>query len=135
MLSDFLPDSWQTGAWFANPELVKPLVGLVSNPLALVDNLRTGTTPVRMMNMPIFFTGALPALNVAGDILLVDPQYYVVGDRAGLQISFSEHYRFLNDQGAWRVTKRVDGQPLVQTEITLENASTVVSPFVALAAG
>jgi HK97 family phage major capsid protein len=84
--------------------------------------------------MPVYVTGALPALNTAGDILLVDPSYYIIGDRQSISVAYSEHYKFANDQGTWRVTARVAGQPWVDATITLENASTTVSPFVALAA-
>ena len=69
-----------------------------------------------------------------GDILLVDPSYYLIGDRQELQIAYSEHAFFTTDQAAWRFTARLDGQPWIDNVITLENASTQVSPFVALAA-
>ena len=88
-----------------------------------------------MLGLPVYVTGALPALNTAGDILLIDPKYYLIGDRQGLEIAFSEHYKFQTGQLSWRLTQRVDGQPWVHNSITLENASTTVSPFVALAAG
>ncbi len=91
--------------------------------------------PPRLLGMPLYVTGALPALNTAGDILLVDPKYYLIGDRQSYELAFSEHFKFQNDQVAWRATVRVDGQPWVNGSITLEDASTTVSPFVALAAG
>ena len=83
----------------------------------------------------MYVTEKLPALNTAGDILLVDPTYYLIGDRSGVAIAYSEHYKFVNDQGTWRFVKRVDGQPWVNAAITLQDGTRTVSPFVALAAG
>ena len=134
MMSDFLPESWRTGAWFANPDVFKKLIQLADDPLSWLTSVRDGLPP-QLLGMPLYLSGALPALNTAGDIALVDPDWYAIGDRGGISVAFSEHFKFQNDQGAYRATKRVDGQPLVESSITLENASTTVSPFVRLAAG
>lgn len=134
MMSDFTPDSWATGAWFINPEVADQLIQLVSNPLSFLESLRS-SIPTQLLGLPVYWTGALPALNTAGDILLADPEYYLIGDRAGVAVAYSEHFKFQNDQGAWRVTKRVDGEPIVNGVITLENGSTEVAPFVVAAAG
>jgi len=131
MMSDFLPSSWSTGCWFANPEVADQLIQLVTTPLTWMENLRKGM-PLSLLGMPLYFTGALATLGTTGDIMLCDPSYYLIGDRSGIEIGYSEHYRFINDQGTWRATKRVDGQPWVDNSITLENASTTVSPFVVL---
>jgi len=133
MVGDLLPSSWGKGAWFINPAVVQQLIGLVSSPLAWMNDLRSGM-PVQLLGMPLYVTGALPGLNTAGDILLVDPSYYLIGDRQQISIAYSEHYAFVTDQAAWRFTYRVDGQPWLNNEITLEDAATQVSPYVALAA-
>lgn len=134
MMSDFLPSSWGSGAWFINPTAIQKLIGLVSSPLSWLSDIKSGL-PVQLLGMPLYVTGALPGLNTAGDILLVDPSYYLIGDRQQISIAYSEHYAFVTDQAAWRFTYRVDGQPWLNTEITLEDASTQVSPYCALAAG
>lgn len=132
MMSDFLPSSWGKGAWFANPTVADQLIQLVSSPLSFMENIRNASIPVQLLGMPLYFTGALPSLGTTGDILLCDPSYYLIGDRTGISVAYSEHYKFINDQGTWRVTKRVDGQPWIDNYITLEDASTTVSPFVTL---
>ncbi len=132
MMSDFLPSSWGKGAWFANPTVADQLIQLVSSPLSFMENIRNASIPVQLLGMPLYFTGALPSLGTTGDIVLCDPSYYLIGDRTGISIAYSEHYKFVNDQGTWRVTKRVDGQPWIDNYITLEDASTTVSPFVTL---
>ena len=136
MLSDFPPESYQSGAWFVSPTVVDQLIQLVSNPLTWMENQRDRWLQSTLMGYPLYVVGCLPALNTAGDILLVDPNFYLIADHtSGLSIAFSEHYRFVTDQLAWRVTKRVDGQPIINGTITVEDAATTVSPFVALAAG
>ena len=65
------------------------------------------------------------------DVLLGDFRAYCIFDNQGLEISYSEHYRFGNDQGTWRFTKRLDGQPWLSEAITLADpqGSYTVSPF------
>ena len=136
MISDFPPESYNSGAWFVSPTVTDQLIQLVSNPLTWMENQRDSWLQSSLLGYPLYIVGCLPALNTAGDILLVDPNFYLIGDhKSGLTIAFSEHYRFVNDQLAWRITKRVDGQPMIDSTITTEDATTTVSPFVALAAG
>lgn len=136
MISDFMPDSWSRGVWFIQPAVMDQIIQLVSSPLSWINNMREGWQQPTLMGYPLYPVGALPALNTAGDILLVDPSYYLIGDGSeGLRIAFSEHYKFVNDQLTWKVTKRVDGQPLVDNVIYAEDGATTFSPFVALAAG
>ena len=137
VMSAFMPESLNArrGAWFINPAVLQEIIALVSSPLAWIPDMTGAALPGQLMGFPLYITGALPGLNTAGDIMLVDPDYYVIGDKGGLEIAFSEHFKFQNDQLAWRVTKRLDGQPLLDSKITLENASTTVSPYVGLAAG
>lgn len=134
MMSDFLPGSWGKGAWFINPAVIDQIIQIVSAPLSWLENVRNGL-PMSLLGLPLYVTGALPALNTAGDILLADPSYYLIGDRQALSIAFSEHYKFINDQGTWRFTHRVAGQPWLSSYVTLEDAATTVSPFVCMAAG
>lgn len=134
MMASFLPQSWNTGAWFIAPDLIEKLIPQVSSPLSWLTDLRSGL-PMTYLGKAIYVTEKLPAVNTAGDVLLVDPTYYLIGDRSGVSIAYSEHYKFVNDQGTWRFVKRVDGQPWVNAAITLQDGSRTVSPFVALAAG
>ena len=136
MISDFPPESFNSGVWFCSPTVLDQLIQLVSAPLTWINNLRESWQQPNLMGYPLYVVGCLPALNTAGDILLVDPNFYLIADHAsGLNIAFSEHFKFSTDQLAWRITKRVDGQPLINGAITVEDATTTVSPFVALAAG
>jgi HK97 family phage major capsid protein len=131
MMSDLLPGSWNKAAWFCNPGVIDQLIQLVSAPISWMENARQGM-PITLLGLPLYITGALPALGTAGDLMLVDPSYYLIGDRQQISIAYSEHYAFVTDQAAWRFTHRVDGQPWLNSYITLEDAATTVSPFVAL---
>src|SRR3712207_9265777 len=64
-----------------------------------------------------------------GDVLLLDLQHYLLGDRQQIEIAFSEHVAFLNNQGVWRFVSRVDGQPWLRDKVTLADASTTLSPL------
>jgi HK97 family phage major capsid protein len=79
----------------------------------------------------------LPALGARGDLVLIDPGYYIIGDRGpnpggDLEVSVSDVPSFLKNQPTLRVVKRVDGQPWLNGPITLADAATHASPFVVL---
>jgi hypothetical protein len=44
----------------------------------------------------------------------------------------SEHFKFQNDQTAYRIIQRVDGRPWLQSAITPKNNGATLSPFVSL---
>lgn len=123
--------------WACHPTVLAKLYQLVSTSsgnLVFLDNARERP---RMMlgGLPLVVTEKLPALNTAGDILLMDCSKYVIGDRQQVEIAFSEHVAFTNNQGTWRFVSRVGGRPWMQDKVTLADASSTLSPFVTLAAG
>jgi len=135
MISDFTPDSYGRAAWFLNVNALDQIAQLVTNPLTWLRGFREGWQSSTLLGWPVYLVTCLPALNTAGDILLCDPSYYLIGDYAGgIKIAFSEHFKFQNDQVAWRATKRVDGQPLITSAVTGEDGSVTYSPFVVLTA-
>jgi len=135
MVSDFTPDSYGSAAWFIGPGTIDQILQLVTNPLTWLNNIRSGM-PTTLLGWPLYVVGCLPALDTEGDIMLIDPTYYLIGDHVGgLRIAFSPHYAFNTDQLAWRVTKRVDGQPIIDNAITGEDGTATYSPFVTLIAG
>jgi HK97 family phage major capsid protein len=66
--------------------------------------------------------------------MLCDFSQYVVGLREEMRVDLSQHLYFTTDEVAARLIERHDGQPLWADPLTLEDGSTQVSPFVALAA-
>ena len=83
---------------------------------------------------PILPMEQLAAPNAAGDILLVDPQEYVMIQKGGIQSATSIHVRFVNDETAFRFVIRVDGQPIWNSALTPYNGTATLSPYIALGA-
>jgi HK97 family phage major capsid protein len=74
-------------------------------------------------------------LSLSGERAECDFQHYLIGDRQQIEIAYSEHVAFLSNQSVWRFVSRVAGQPWLRDKVTLSDASSTLSPFVALAAG
>lgn len=76
----------------------------------------------------------LPQDDNAGCVILADFSAYLLFQRSGLSIAFSEHAAFTSDKGTWRFTQRMDGQPWLKSAITLADpqGSYTMSPFVYL---
>jgi len=130
------------GVWVMHPTVIEKLILLAdgsnaSNNLIWSPNT-TEPQPQRLFGRPIVFSDVMPVLPAGssatqkGGVLLADFSYYLIGDRGGLQIDFSEHYKFINNQGTWRFTKYVDGQPWMSQAMYLADGSNQVSPFVSL---
>jgi len=131
-----LPQSHGRAIWLANPSILTQLVALGSTYLTWLRGSAgaaglADTPPATLLGRPIFFTEKCQALGTAGDILLADLSYYLIGDRQQITIASSQHVRFTTDETAWRFVKRVDGQPWVDSAFTPEHGSTL-SPFVTL---
>ena len=139
MLARLLPGyDPSTTVWAVHPTVLAQLFQMnesgAGSDLMVIER---GTDAPRMMllGIPVQPTEKLPALNTVGDVLLLDCKHYLIGDRQDVEIAFSEHYKFVNNQGTWRFVARVDGQPWMRSVVTLSDASSTLSPFVALAAG
>jgi HK97 family phage major capsid protein len=136
MWSKLLPHSWGNAIWAFSPTVVPQLLQLkdgASRAIFIsIDQGITKTPSWSLLGRPAFPTEKLPALGTAGDIILIDPALYVIGDRMQIEIAASEHVNFLKNQMTWRVVERVDGQPWLEKPITLQDTSSQVSPFVVL---
>ena len=77
------------------------------------------------------WTEKTSALGTPGDVLLVDPQGYMIGDRMALEIAASPHVNFLNREMTYRFVARVAGQPLLDKPFTMLNGGTL-STFISL---
>jgi len=76
----------------------------------------------------------MPQPNNDGHTLLADLGAYLLFERKGLTIAYSEHAAFTSDQATWRFTQRATGMPWLKNRITLADpqGSYYVSPFVAV---
>jgi HK97 family phage major capsid protein len=122
--------------WAMHPTVLPKLFQMADaeGHIVFLDNARGRPTMV-LFGLPVVVTEKLPALNTVGDVLLLDLRHYLIGDRQDVEIAFSEHYRFINNQGCWRFICRVDGQPWLRGAVTLADGSSTLSAFVGLAAG
>jgi len=85
-----------------------------------------------LLGYQIVFSEHSPQDDNAGDVILADLGAYLLFERQGLEIAFSEHAKFTNDMGTWRFYGRWDGMPWLKSTITLADpqGSYTVSPFV-----
>jgi HK97 family phage major capsid protein len=136
MLKSLLPASYKRAVWYISPTVVSDLLQLKDGAnRAIFISIDQGATkpPVwKLLNLPVIITEKLPALGTKGDVMLVDPSLYVIGDRMMLEIAASEHVNFLKNQMTWRFVERLDGRPWLDNVITLQDGSSTVSPFVVL---
>jgi HK97 family phage major capsid protein len=136
MLSKLLPLSYGRAIWTFSPTVVPQLLQLKDGASrAIFISIDQGAVKApmwKLLGMPAIPTEKVPALGTKGDLMLIDPALYVIGDRMQIEIAASEHVNFLKNQMTWRVVERVDGQPWLEKPITLQDSTTQVSPFVAL---
>lgn len=144
MYSIMLPEAMRRGVWVTSvPALPKIFQmtgaansvfipnGFVAGSGGAVQNMPN----LQLLGNPLIVTEKLPGLNTVGDLLFLDRQSYLIGDRGTLEIAASEHYRFGHHMIVFRFIHRVAGQPWVNSPLTLADATTRVSPFIALEIG
>ncbi len=137
VISRLLPSSLNRAIWVVHPYGLLDLIQLrdASNRVVWVDALGGAQkgVPGYLFGRPVFISEKVPAYGTRGDLSLLDPSLYLVGDRMTLEVAASEHVNFLKNQMTWRVIERVDGQPWLDKAITLADGSNTVSPFVTIA--
>lgn len=136
MYAKLLPLSMNRAVWVHSPSVIPQLLQLKDGAnraiFISIDQGVTKTPNWSLLGLPTFCTEKVPALGTKGDLMLIDPSLYVIGDRMQIEIAASEHVNFLKNQMTWRVVERVDGQPWLDKAITLQDGATQVSPFVVL---
>ena len=136
MWAKLLPISWGKAIWTCSPSVVPQLLQLKDGAnRAIFISIDQGATKSPNWSCSAgrsFPTEKVPALGTKGDLMLLDPSFYVVGDRMQIEIAASEHVNFLKNQMTWSVVERVDGQPWLDKPVTLQDGATQVSPFVVL---
>lgn len=123
--------------WLINQELEPQLEAMtiaigtagVLSPVA-TEYMTKGTLKGR----PVIPIEQCAALGDKGDIVLADMSQYLLADKGGMKMASSMHIMFLYDEMAFRITYRVDGQPVRNSAITPYKGSKTLSSFVTLAA-
>jgi HK97 family phage major capsid protein len=137
MYARMLPASLNRAVWLASPNVFPELatmalsVGTGGGPVWLSNGV--GSPPVTILGRPVIFTEKLPVLGDRGDLVFADRGYYLIGDRQAMSMDASPHYRFGNDQTAFRIIQRVTGRPWLTSALTPANSGDTLTPFVELA--
>lgn len=93
-------------------------------------SLRDGE-PSTLLGLPLIITPRVPALGNAGDLSLVDLQYYLIKDGSGIFVEASPHVYFTSNKTVVKAFWNVDGQPWLLEPIR-EVDGQDYSPFVVL---
>ena len=132
MRENFLPSG--NGVWILNQSLMSDMLqlnGPTGNPSYIWGSAVDGS-PDRLLGFPVIWSEKNPTIGTAGDVILADWSYYLIGDRQNTTIDTSIHNRFETDQTTWRAVHRVDGRPWLSAPLTLQDGAQQVSPFVIL---
>lgn len=138
MFSRMLPSSLGRAVWVCSidcfPELATMALSVGTGGSAIWLNNGAAGPPMTILGRPVIFTEKAPGLlGAQGDISFVDFGFYLIGDRQVMSAMSSPHFKFQNDQTAYRIIERVDGKPWLQSAITPQNGGPTLSPFVQLA--
>ena len=124
--------------WVANDDTFPQLatmalaVGTGGVPLWMPAGGISGLPYQTLMGKPLLFTEKAQTVGTAGDIALIDFSQYIIGEKGGLQVATSMHFKFDYDQQSFRFVLRYDGQPTWTSALTPLKSSTTLSPFIVL---
>jgi len=131
------------GVWYINQELLPSLhtltipigtAGALANLYTLPGpNVIPASPYGSMLNKPVIPIEQCQALGTEGDILLVDLDQYIIGDKGGVNAASSIHVAFTTDQTAFRWIYRVNGEPIWHSYVTPFKGTNYLSPYVSLA--
>jgi HK97 family phage major capsid protein len=139
MAERLLPDSWNRAVWLINPDAIDELfeaVAPAANQATMLD-----LSNRRIFGIPFIPTEKCSALGTTGDVILADFGHYAIADR-GMVVAGSRHVErsgiastsvgFSTDESYWKVQLRVDGQPIMASDITPYRGANTLSAFVVL---
>jgi HK97 family phage major capsid protein len=137
MIAQLLPMSWSTAVWAVSTTALADLVQITAwqpNERRHDDEGCVGY----LHNLPVFPTSKLPALGTLGDLTLLDPSLYIIGDRMQVTIDVSDQApysttsAFQTNQSMFRVWLRLDGKCMLNNSVTLMDGSSTASSVVIL---
>jgi HK97 family phage major capsid protein len=139
MFGRILPECLPNAVWLVSPELFATLytvyipagTGSVSTPM--ITPADADAPFGRLLSRPLLPVEQASVIGAVGDIVLADLSYYVVYEKP-IDIALSMEVRYLNGEGVYRFSYRVDGSPIVKSPITPKNGGPTKSSHVTLAA-
>ncbi|MGD0236445.1 MAG: phage major capsid protein [Syntrophorhabdales bacterium] len=89
--------------------------------------------PNSLFGVPLLFNDRLPVLGNKGDLMLLNPWYYLIKD-GSLYAASSDQVLFTSNKTIFKIVFHVDGKPWMSAPLPLEGggAGDVISPFVIL---
>ena len=138
MWARMYPQGQSRSIWLANNDVFPQLfgmemaVGTGGVPVWLPAGGMSGAPYQSLMGRPLILTEKCQTLGTAGDIALVDFSQYVIGQKGGLNVATSIHFRFDYDEQSFRFVLRYDGQPTWTSALTPRYSSTTISPYIVL---
>lgn len=121
-----------TPVWIIHPS-VWPEIMVMNNSTVTAWQSNLSGVPGNVLNgYPVITSEHMPQLGSNGSVLLADLSAYVMFEKPGLSIGYSEHVGFTKDVGTWVFKQRNDGKSWLQSAITLAGPGSTytVSPFV-----
>ena len=134
MWSRLYSRSQTTCVWLISQSVLPQLMAmeLGDYPMWMPPTNLAGAPNGTLFGRPIYAIENCSALGTSGDIILADPQCYLLITKGGPQFATSIHVKFVSDETTLRLVLRVDGQPSWSTTLTPKDNSGAVSPFVVL---
>ena len=132
--------SRRDAVWFINqdnePQLysMSQVIGTAGVPVYMPANGISGQPYGTLFGRPVIPVEYASTVGTLGDITLVDMSQYVLADKGGVQAASSMHVAFLTDLMTFRITYRLDGEPIWHTALTPYQGTNTLSPFIGLAA-
>ena len=137
MYARMLPGSLSRAVWVvppdAFPELATMSLSVGTGGSAIWLNNGASGPPATILGRPVLISEKVPKLGDAKDVSFVDFGFYLLGDRQVMSAMSSPHYKFGEDETAYRIIERCDGRPWLQSAITPKNNGATLSPIVTLA--
>lgn len=134
MWSRLRPGSHSRAIWTCNSSCFPNLatlslsVGTGGAPVSLLTTNQgagiAGAPATSMLGRPLYMSEHLPAIGNAGDLVLLDPLLYLLGDRQQIVLDASPHVRFESDQTVFRASARLDSQAIYNEVLTPKNGPT-----------
>lgn len=133
-----LPVKSRTRAvWLIHPdvEAVLPLIVIGNQPAYLPPGGLLERPNGTLMGRPVIVAEDCNALGTEGDIILWDPQEYIIATKtgpSGMRADVSMHVFFEQDMTGMRFIQRIGGQPWWTKAFTRKNGSSSQSPILTL---
>jgi HK97 family phage major capsid protein len=126
--------------WFINqadilPTIINATMGgtQAQVPVFLPPGMMSSAPYGAILGRPIVPVEYCAAGGTPGDIIFASMSQYLVGERGGIKTAQSIHVQFLTDETTFRITYRVDGQPVWVKALTPYKGSQSLSPYITLA--